>query len=145
MPTNRFDVSATQNYKLLDTFTISTLRSDWRPNSSRRATTSLALSSYSPSLASDVLSIHLERGLLCSLPSHRWLGRYLRLVSASSSPQSNKAHLSLVALFIYLFVAFYSPGEGPVPFTYSAEVFPLSHRGKYPVCDKMPHVHPTRG
>ncbi|KAI6830121.1 MFS transporter [Hortaea werneckii] len=24
--------------------------------------------------------------------------------------------------------AFYSPGEGPVPFTYSAEVFPLSHR-----------------
>ena len=26
------------------------------------------------------------------------------------------------------FAAFYSPGEGPVPFTYSAEVFPLSHR-----------------
>ena len=36
--------------------------------------------------------------------------------------------LGLVALFIYLFAAFYSPGEGPVPFTYSAEVFPLSHR-----------------
>ena len=53
-------------------------------------------------------------------------------------PQSNKAHLGLVALFIYLFVAFYSPGEGPVPFTYSAEVFPLSHRGKYPICDKIP-------
>jgi hypothetical protein len=31
-------------------------------------------------------------------------------------------------MFIYLFAAFYSPGEGPVPFTYSAEVFPLSHR-----------------
>jgi sugar porter (SP) family MFS transporter len=60
-------------------------------------------------------------------------------------PQSNKAHLGLVALFIYLFAAFYSPGEGPVPFTYSAEVFPLSHRGKYLVCYKMPHVHPTRG
>jgi len=43
-------------------------------------------------------------------------------------PQHNKAHLGLVALFIYLFAAFYSPGEGPVPFTYSAEVFPLSHR-----------------
>lgn len=43
-------------------------------------------------------------------------------------PQSSKAHLGLVALFIYLFAAFYSPGEGPVPFTYSAEVFPLSHR-----------------
>jgi len=34
----------------------------------------------------------------------------------------------LVALFVFLFAAFYSPGEGPVPFTYSAEVFPLSHR-----------------
>jgi MFS family permease len=33
-----------------------------------------------------------------------------------------------MALFIYIFAAFYSPGEGPVPFTYSAEVFPLSHR-----------------
>ncbi|KJY00629.1 MFS sugar transporter like protein [Zymoseptoria brevis] len=43
-------------------------------------------------------------------------------------PESNPAHLGLVALFIYLFAAFYSPGEGPVPFTYSAEVFPLSHR-----------------
>jgi sugar porter (SP) family MFS transporter len=43
-------------------------------------------------------------------------------------PESSKAHLGFVALFIYLFAAFYSPGEGPVPFTYSAEVFPLSHR-----------------
>lgn len=38
------------------------------------------------------------------------------------------ARLGAIALFIYLFAAFYSPGEGPVPFTYSAEVFPLSHR-----------------
>ncbi|EOD43104.1 putative sugar transporter protein [Neofusicoccum parvum UCRNP2] len=43
-------------------------------------------------------------------------------------PESSPAHLGLVALFIFLFAAFYSPGEGPVPFTYSAEVFPLSHR-----------------
>ena len=43
-------------------------------------------------------------------------------------PQSSQAHLGMVAFFIYLFDAFYSPGEGPVPFTYSAEVFPLSHR-----------------
>ncbi|ROT38159.1 polyol transporter 5 [Sodiomyces alkalinus F11] len=35
---------------------------------------------------------------------------------------------ALVTLFVYLFAAFYSPGEGPVPFTYSAEVYPLSHR-----------------
>lgn len=34
----------------------------------------------------------------------------------------------MIAFFVYLFDAFYSPGEGPVPFTYSAEVFPLFHR-----------------
>jgi Sugar (and other) transporter len=34
----------------------------------------------------------------------------------------------MVTFFIYIYDAFYSPGEGPVPFTYSAEVFPLSHR-----------------
>jgi hypothetical protein len=43
-------------------------------------------------------------------------------------PQDSKAHLGLIALFIYIFCAFYSPGGGPIPFTYSAEVFPLSHR-----------------
>ncbi|KAI5123853.1 hypothetical protein M0805_005671 [Coniferiporia weirii] len=43
-------------------------------------------------------------------------------------PKSSSAHLGLVALFIFIFAAFYSPGEGPVPFAYSAEVFPLSHR-----------------
>jgi hypothetical protein len=34
----------------------------------------------------------------------------------------------MIAFFIYLFDVFHSPGEGPVPSTYSAEVFPLSHR-----------------
>ena len=43
-------------------------------------------------------------------------------------PENNPAHLGLIAFFIYVYAAFYSPGEGPVPFTYSAEVFPLSHR-----------------
>jgi len=38
------------------------------------------------------------------------------------------ARTALVALFVYLFAAFHSPGEGPVPSAYSAEVFPLSHR-----------------
>lgn len=47
-------------------------------------------------------------------------------------PESSSAHLPLIAMFIFIFAAFYSPGEGPVPFTYSAEVFPLSHRGKFP-------------
>lgn len=35
------------------------------------------------------------------------------------------AQLSVVALGIYLYVISYSPGEGPVPFVYSAEAFPL--------------------
>ena len=43
-------------------------------------------------------------------------------------PPSSRAHLGMVTFFIYVYDAFYSPGEGPVPFTYSAEVFPLSHR-----------------
>ncbi|KAJ4348890.1 hypothetical protein N0V95_005069 [Ascochyta clinopodiicola] len=43
-------------------------------------------------------------------------------------PESSPAHLGLIAMFIYIFAAFYSPGEGPVPFTYSAECFPLTHR-----------------
>ncbi|PWN47406.1 sugar transporter [Violaceomyces palustris] len=43
-------------------------------------------------------------------------------------PGTGKARLGLIAFFVYLFSAFYSPGEGPVPFTYSAEVFPLAQR-----------------
>ena len=43
-------------------------------------------------------------------------------------PGDSPARLGLVALFIYIFDMFYSPGEGPVPFTYSSEVHPLSHR-----------------
>ncbi|KAI2642101.1 hypothetical protein GGS21DRAFT_290858 [Xylaria nigripes] len=35
------------------------------------------------------------------------------------------ARLANVALGIYLFGVVYSPGEGPVPFTYSAEAYPL--------------------
>ncbi|KOS17267.1 Polyol transporter 5 [Escovopsis weberi] len=42
--------------------------------------------------------------------------------------ENQTARIGTVAAFVYLFAAFYSPGEGPVPFMYSAEVFPLSHR-----------------
>lgn len=42
-------------------------------------------------------------------------------------PQGNMQFAMLAAL-IYLFCAEYSPGMGPVPCAYSAEVFPLSHR-----------------
>lgn len=43
-------------------------------------------------------------------------------------PKTSAAHTGLVALFVYVFAMFYSPGAGPVPYTYSAEIFPLSHR-----------------
>ncbi|KAH8701343.1 plastidic glucose transporter 4 [Phaeosphaeriaceae sp. PMI808] len=36
--------------------------------------------------------------------------------------------LGSIAAAIYTFMAIYSPGEGPVPFTYSAEAFPLHLR-----------------
>ncbi|KAF2141058.1 uncharacterized protein K452DRAFT_272874 [Aplosporella prunicola CBS 121167] len=39
-----------------------------------------------------------------------------------------EVHLGMIIFFVFLFATFYSPGEGPVPFTYAAEVFPLSHR-----------------
>jgi sugar porter (SP) family MFS transporter len=35
------------------------------------------------------------------------------------------ARVACIALGIYLFAMVYSPGEGPVPFTYSAEAYPL--------------------
>lgn len=35
------------------------------------------------------------------------------------------ARVACVALGIYVFGMVYSPGEGPVPFTYSAEAYPL--------------------
>jgi len=44
------------------------------------------------------------------------------------SPERGTLRTGLIALFVYMFAAFYSPGEGPVPFTYSAEVFPLAQR-----------------
>lgn len=64
--------------------------------------------------------------LLFTFPQMAWT-----LVAAglcTRIPGKEGAHLGLVAFFVYLFAAFYSPGEGPVPYTYSAEVFPLSHR-----------------
>ncbi|CAF0921590.1 unnamed protein product [Adineta steineri] len=39
--------------------------------------------------------------------------------------ESESVRLGLVVLGIYLFMIAYSPGEGPVPFTYAAEAFPL--------------------
>ncbi|KAI1341671.1 sugar transporter-domain-containing protein [Xylariaceae sp. FL0016] len=64
--------------------------------------------------------------LLFTFPNMAW--SLLAAALSTLIPSTSTAHVGLVALFIYVFAAFYSPGEGPVPFTYSAEVFPLSHR-----------------
>ncbi|GAA6059742.1 hypothetical protein JCM10212_001950 [Sporobolomyces blumeae] len=43
-------------------------------------------------------------------------------------PTESKARIAVIALGIYLHCMAYSPGMGPVPFTYSAEAFPASVR-----------------
>ncbi|ANB15304.1 myo-inositol transporter ITR1 [Sugiyamaella lignohabitans] len=43
-------------------------------------------------------------------------------------PSTSTAHIACIALGIYLYGIFYSPGMGPVPFSYSAEAFPLHVR-----------------
>ncbi|KAK6458671.1 arabinose-proton symporter [Scheffersomyces xylosifermentans] len=44
------------------------------------------------------------------------------LIDEDSNP---KGRLGMIIIGIYLFACVYSSGEGPVPFTYSAEAFPL--------------------
>ena len=66
--------------------------------------------------------------LLFTFPHMAWTLLAARL--CFYIPNESPAHLGLITLFIFLFAAFYSPGEEPVPFTYSAEAFPLFHRGK---------------
>ncbi|KAI4777754.1 MFS transporter [Aureobasidium sp. EXF-3400] len=64
--------------------------------------------------------------LLATFPNMFWtlLATGLSFYIISNST----ARLALIATFIFLFVAFYSPGEGPCAFVYSAEAFSLSHR-----------------
>lgn len=45
-----------------------------------------------------------------------------------NSAEHKAAYLGSTTAFILLFAICYSPGAGPIPFTYSAEVFPISHR-----------------
>jgi MFS family permease len=43
-------------------------------------------------------------------------------------PEGHSARIPLIMVGLYLFMACYSPSEGPVPFTYRAEAFPLHIR-----------------
>ena len=53
---------------------------------------------------------------------------FLLLSGFSFFIPEGKGRLAVVALGIYLYGMAYSPGEGPVPFTYSAEAHALSVR-----------------
>lgn len=64
--------------------------------------------------------------LLLTFPQMAWT--LLAVGFSFYIPEGSSARLAVIALFIFLFAAFYSVGEGPVPYVYSAEVFPLSHR-----------------
>lgn len=43
-------------------------------------------------------------------------------------PRHDSGYTPTIAFFTYVFMAFYSLGMGPVPFTLSSEVFPMEHR-----------------
>lgn len=66
--------------------------------------------------------------LLFTFPQMFWTLLAAGLCTLINQDEHEQLRLGLICLFVFLFGAFYSPGEGPVPFTYSAEVFPLSHR-----------------
>ncbi|KAF4981053.1 hypothetical protein FDECE_17762 [Fusarium decemcellulare] len=57
-----------------------------------------------------------------------WLSVFLLWTGLAFYAHGSKAKVGLVTTGMYLFEVFYSPGEGPVPFTYSAEAFPVHVR-----------------
>ncbi|KAF7558550.1 hypothetical protein G7046_g5615 [Stylonectria norvegica] len=57
-----------------------------------------------------------------------WLAVFLLWTGLAFYAHGQKAKVGLVTTGMYLFEVFYSPGEGPVPFTYSAEAFPVHVR-----------------
>ena len=60
--------------------------------------------------------------LLCTFP---FLALFQLFTSMGSLLPEGRAQTGLVLTGMYLFSVFYSPGEGPVPFVYSAESMPL--------------------
>lgn len=55
--------------------------------------------------------------LLFTFPQMTWT---LLAAGLCTLIEAGTTRTALVSLFVYLFGAFYSPGEGPVPFTYSS-------------------------
>ncbi|KAH7024090.1 hypothetical protein EDB80DRAFT_699202 [Ilyonectria destructans] len=71
-----------------------------------------------------------RRWLLSTLPvmSAFLMASAIAFVGDESGSQPGGIHVTVGIVFIYLFVAAYSPGMGPIPFTLASESFPLSHR-----------------
>lgn len=63
-----------------------------------------------------------------TLVTFPFLALFLLFTGFSFYIPDDTARIGCIALGVYLYTAFYSPGMGPVPFTYSAEAFPLHCR-----------------
>ncbi|BGP41910.1 hypothetical protein JCM10449v2_005905 [Rhodotorula kratochvilovae] len=63
--------------------------------------------------------------LLFTLP---FLSLFMFVAGSGFWIASSSGQLAMVTTGVYFFAAFYGPGAGPVPFTYSAEVYPLQVR-----------------
>ncbi|OBT84290.1 hypothetical protein VE02_07612 [Pseudogymnoascus sp. 03VT05] len=63
--------------------------------------------------------------LLITLP---FMSTFLLGAAFSFYIPDSPARYGLIAFFLFIFAALYSPGMGPMPFTVASESFPLSHR-----------------
>lgn len=63
--------------------------------------------------------------LLLTLP---FMAISMAVAALSFDMPDGKLRFGIITSMIYLFCLLYSPGMGPVPAAYAAEVFPLSHR-----------------
>jgi len=66
-----------------------------------------------------------RKWLMLTLPV---MSLFMLLAGVSFHISNRDAQVAVLTLFILLFAATYSPGLGPIPFTYASESFPLSHR-----------------
>lgn len=70
-------------------------------------------------------------------------GVSLLMISSFFYVKDPETQLGLVAtFFIVLFTFFYSIGTGPIPFTLSAEVFPLALRGEFHILARTGYGYP---
>lgn len=79
-----------------------------------------------PSQENFLFANHPHTGLL--LVTFPCMAICLYFTAFSFYVTSQEARQAMVISGVFVFMAFYSPGMGPVPFTYSAEAFPLAFR-----------------